>query len=187
MKAVSKDKTPAPQSLQSSQSADTRNEPMRIRNARKRWEARKAANRGKKIQPIAPPLPKYEIPPPIPFTVISPTSASPSPSKTQFVVTGKAQIESVSESVPLTVSAPAPAPVASSLSSSLPSGLNFMVKQSTNRVSGKGNPILNDSRIGVWLFMNVRRTECCIFKWHIGKASIYIDSYHTFLDLTFVS
>ena len=47
-------------------------EPKRIQNARKRWEDRKAALRGKCLEAIPPPLPKYEIPKPIPFTLISP-------------------------------------------------------------------------------------------------------------------
>ena len=128
MKAVSKDNTPAPQSLQASQSVDTPNEPMRIRNARKRWEARKAANRGKKLQPIAPPLPKYEIPPTIPFTLIPPTSASSiSPSKTHSVP--------VLVPVPVSSPAPAPAPEVSYPYSSLPSGSDFVSKQSSNKVS----------------------------------------------------
>ena len=56
-----------------------RREPTRISNARKRWEARKAAAHSKELQEVPPPLPKYELPEPVPvpfeITIISPPSS----------------------------------------------------------------------------------------------------------------
>lgn len=47
--------------------------PIRIQLAKKRWEERKAAtNQTFHPVPVPPPLPKYEVPDPIPFTVVSP-------------------------------------------------------------------------------------------------------------------
>lgn len=51
-------------------------ESLRIRNARKRWEERKAANRGKVLLSIPPPQPREEIPDPVSMVVslCSPTA-----------------------------------------------------------------------------------------------------------------
>ena len=58
-------------------------EPLRIRNARKRWEERKAANRGKVLLSIPPPQPREKIPDPVSMVVslCSPTATTASMKK----------------------------------------------------------------------------------------------------------
>ena len=47
----------------------TRGSLVRIRNARERWEARRAELQSQKLQEVEPPLPSYEIPKPVPWPI----------------------------------------------------------------------------------------------------------------------
>ncbi len=62
------------------------NEPLRIRNARKRWEARKAATRGKTIVKLGQPQSKEDRPDPVSMVIslCSPTASAASKSTSSF-------------------------------------------------------------------------------------------------------